>query len=473
MKVSLAPRLFAAVLVALLAVGGVGLAVVRWQVFGGPLADPGQAERIERERLVALCADLAQAYRNHHDWSFLPSASAERRSWLRARLSGLPGAGEAAFDQLRLAPNLGDRIGLVDADGNLLAGVAANRLAVAFASIDTIWRPVVVDGATVGQVVVARTDDPAAELAVAFLVQRQGQLMAIAGLGALLSALAAALLAAHFRRPIARLAAGARRLEAGTFDVPVGLRRSDELGELGSAFDHLAARLADAERSRRQWVADTSHELRTPLSVLRAQLEAMQDGIRVATPENIALLLRQVGSLGRRVDDLYALARADTGQLHYESTPVDAWALVVDAMAAFAEKFEAHGLAASIGPPPPRSQVLGDAERLRQVLWNLLENSVRYTTAGGGIAVHGEVVGDALHVIVDDSAPGVPAAALARLGERFFRGEAARDAATSGAGLGLALCRQIVEAHGGHLDYAASPLGGLRVRIVLPLAEVA
>jgi two-component system sensor histidine kinase BaeS len=470
LKVSLAPRLFAAVLAAMLAVGAMGLGLVRWQVLAGPVVDPEQAERFERERLRVLGEDLAVAFRRHHDWSFLPQASADRKAWLRARVLALP---VDARDALRLAPNFGDRIGLLDADGDPLAGVVASRLAIAFASIDTIRVPVVVDGATVGNLVVARADDAADELAIAFLVQRQAQLLAIVGVAVLLSALAAALLAARFRRPIRRLVVGARRLEAGVFDVPVEVERSDELGELARAFDHLAARLADAERTRRQWVADTSHELRTPLSVLRAQLEAMQDGVRGGGPDDIALLLRQVGSLGRRVDDLYVLAHADAGQLHVGHAPVDAWALVVEAMQAFADKFRARGIATSLGPAPLPASVPGDAERLRQVLANLLENAVRYTDEGGRIEVRGDVVGEALDIVIDDSAPTVPDAEIPRLGERFFRGEAARAAATGGAGLGLALCRRIVEAHGGRLDFAASPLGGLRVRLRLPLESSA
>jgi two-component system, OmpR family, sensor histidine kinase BaeS len=118
---------------------------------------------------------------------------------------------------------------------------------------------------------------------------------------------------------------------------------------------------------------------------------------------------------------------------------------------------------------PERSRVRCDATRVRQVVANLLENCVRYTTAGARIDVHGAVVAEALHIHIDDSAPGVPEDALARLGERFFRVDASRVRQPGGAGLGLALCRQIIAAHDGRLEFAASPLGGLRVVVILQL----
>jgi two-component system, OmpR family, sensor histidine kinase BaeS len=472
-KFSIAHRLFVAVLLSVIAVAAIGLEVVRWQLFdsAGEYADSGKTESVDRQRLRDLGDVLSEQFRAHHDWSFLPASDLRRQVWLREALLGPPSATQAPQDERQFSSNLGDRIGLLDLNKHYLAGAVANRLVIAFASIDTVQHRLVVDGRTVGYLVMAKTQSPADELAVAFLLQQQHNLMVVAGIGVLLSALASAALAAHFRRPIVRLVAGARQLQAGRFDTRLGLRRSDELGELADTFDHLAARLADTERSRRQWVADTSHELRTPLSVLRGQLEALQDGVRSATPENVAIMLRQVLSLTRRVDELYELARADTGQMHYDRTPNAIWPLVVDTTASFAEKFRVAGLVATVGPPPLHSMVRCDAERMRQVLTNLLENCVRYTAAGGRIELHGEVVDDTLHVTIDDSAPGVPELAIGRLGERFFRADSPRSDALGGAGLGLALCRQILEAHGGRLEFGASPLGGLRARIVLTLED--
>src|SRR5205823_7757156 len=116
-------------------------------------------------------------------------------------------------------------------------------------------------------------------------------------------------------------------LAEGRFDVRLDAGRSDELGELARHFNTLARQLESAESARRQWVADTSHELRTPLAVLRAQLEAIQDGVRSASPEHVATMLRQVLSLNRLIDELYALARADVGALDLRLEPVDLWQL--------------------------------------------------------------------------------------------------------------------------------------------------
>ena len=278
------------------------------------------------------------------------------------------------------------------------------------------------------------------------------------------------LLSAHFRKPIERLASGARALASSRFDVRLAVGRSDKLGELAHSFNQLAQKLEAAEESRRQWVADTSHELRTPLSVLRAQLEAIQDGVRAAGPDTVASMLRQVLSLNKLIDELYALARADVGELAYQPVSFDLWQLARDEAAAFEQKmagadlrFDACG--------PTSAIVMADPERMRQVLANLFENSVRYTARGGTVWLKARADGTALTISLDDGAPAVPDEALSRLAERFYRVEPSRSREQGGSGLGLALCRRIIEAHGGKLSFAHSPLGGLRVVLSRPIAQ--
>jgi two-component system, OmpR family, sensor histidine kinase BaeS len=263
--------------------------------------------------------------------------------------------------------------------------------------------------------------------------------------------------------------AGARELESGHFDVRLPAQRADELGQLAEAFNHLAARLGAIESARAQWVADTSHELRTPLAVVRAQIEALQDGVRPATPEHLAVMLRQILALTRLVDDLAELAQPVVGGLRCEMQQFDLWPLVVDVAASFSDKARAAGLQLDLREAPARSAVRGDALRLRQVLCNVLENSLRYTAAGGRIEVIGQTQAEVLHILIADTAPGVPPTLLDRLGERFFRVEPSRSRASGGTGLGLAMCRRIVEAHAGHVEFTNATLGGLRVDIALPL----
>ncbi|OIJ40606.1 ATP-binding protein [Massilia timonae] len=332
-------------------------------------------------------------------------------------------------------------------------------------------RPIAVDGDTVGFLGVARSQRPSDAMAYAFLSRLQHSLWLIGAVAVALSALAAILLARHFRRPIDRLARGAATLAAGDYGVRLPLGRSDELGDLARHFNVLAERLDQAEAARRQWVADTSHELRTPLAVLRAQLEAIQDGVRQATPETIDAMGRQVLALSKLIDELYALARADVGELACRREPLDLWTLAATEAGAFAARFQAAGIALELQPADAPATVMADPDRMRQVVANLLENSLRYTAAGGAVCLHAQRDAGKIDLVLDDSAPGVPDAALARLAERFYRVDASRSRDHGGAGLGLALCRRLLEAQGATLAFAHSPLGGLRVTVSMPSAE--
>jgi len=448
--------LFLTLLLSMAVVAGAGLALVRWSLQGG-----GSAPLIneERARLLRTAGTLADAYRARAGWSFLPAdADARRRS-----IAALP---TPAVDP---ASTWSARLVLLDDAGRVLAGTPVHPLLVALASIDRVRQDVRVDGHRVGALVLAMPRDADDALVVAFLISRQRELAWLAAICLLLSASAAALVALGFRRPIAALARAAQALGDTHFDARVADHRSDELGELARSFNRLAERLQQAEQARRHWVADTSHELRTPLAVMGAQLEALEDGVRPLTPHSLALLRRHLHGLTRLVDDLDALAQSDVGTLSVAPQSLDAWALAVEVWAGFAERWHDAGLSAALGQAPARSRVLADALRLRQVLFNLLSNSARYTTAGGRVLLSATVVDATLNLSLDDSAPGVDAAVLGRLGERFFRVEPSRSRLHGGSGLGLALSRRLLAAQGGHITFAASALGGLRVTVSLPL----
>ena len=267
---------------------------------------------------------------------------------------------------------------------------------------------------------------------------------------------------------IKRPAGSTPRLAAGAHSLRVSVSR-DELGRLLESFSQLASTLESKDRMRRRFLADISHDLRTPLSILQSELEALEDGIRPLTSASVRSLRAEVLTLSALVSDLYDLALADTGALAYRFQDVNVTDLVRSAVDAFRERFSARRLSVEMDwnrDEPLR--VKGDPDRLRQLLNNLLENSVRHTHSGGSLRVALTRADGSVQLDFQDSAPNVPPKLLPRLFERSFRVDASRG---GGAGLGLALCRSIVEAHHGKIDALPCPLGGLWIRIRLPRAK--
>ncbi|HCH40120.1 MAG TPA: two-component system sensor histidine kinase BaeA, partial [Enterobacter sp.] len=211
-----------------------------------------------------------------------------------------------------------------------------------------------------------------------------------------------------------------------------------------------------------------SHELRTPLAVLRGELEAIQDGVRKFTPESVASLQAEVGTLTKLVEDLHQLSMSDEGALAYQKAPVDVINILEVASGAFRERFASRELRIELSLPE-NAVVFGDRDRLMQLFNNLLENSLRYTDAGGALRIAGKCEEQRFTLTFADTAPGVTDDQLNKLFERFYRTEGSRNRASGGSGLGLAICVNIVEAHGGTLRAAHSPFGGVSITVELPL----
>lgn len=305
-----------------------------------------------------------------------------------------------------------------------------------------------------------------------FLDEQKRAFMLIAAVLVLVAGTLAFPLAGAMTARIRRLALGARALAAGRFDTRVPLDSGDELGQLAGDFNELAAALARTESGRRQWVADISHELRTPLALLRAELEALQDGVRPLDASAVDALHADALRLGRLVDDLYDLARSDLGALSYHKADVDPVAVLADDIEALAGEFRERGIGVELARESSDSvRVHADAERLSQLFRNLLTNTLRYTDVGGRLRVRVSQVADRMMFDFEDTAPGVPAQDLPRLFERFHRVERSRSRDHGGAGLGLAICSNIAAAHGGTIEARASELGGLWVHLRLPVSS--
>ena len=255
---------------------------------------------------------------------------------------------------------------------------------------------------------------------------------------------------------------------AGDFTTRVTPTSEDELGKLAQDFNQLASTLEKNQQMRRDFMADISHELRTPLAVLRGELEAIQDGVRKFTPETVASLQAEVGTLTKLVDDLHQLSMSDEGALAYQKAPVDLIPLLEVAGGAFRERFASRGLKLQFSLPDSIT-VFGDRDRLMQFFNNLLENSLRYTDSGGSLQISAGQRDKTVRLTFADSAPGVSDDQLQKLFERFYRTEGSRNRASGGSGLGLAICLNIVEAHNGRIIAAHSPFGGVSITVELPL----
>ncbi len=303
----------------------------------------------------------------------------------------------------------------------------------------------------------------------------QKQKKSFAVISLLIAAIAALIsfpVASRLVSRINALAAGTHRLAAGRSDTRLAEGPVDELGQLTQDFNSLALTLEKNEQSRRQWVADISHELRTPLAVLRGEIEALQDGVRKVTPEALGSLHSEILRLGGLVDDLFQLSMSDIGALTYRKENVDVAGIMSEATTKFKSEFAEKQIVLTVEIPTESPvNVFGDSERLHQLMDNLLSNSLKYTDCGGELTVRCEETARGSEIIFQDSAPGVSPDEIDKLFERLFRVESSRSRASGGAGLGLAICKNIVEAHGGSIEAAQSPLGGVTIKVTLPAGD--
>ncbi len=353
---------------------------------------------------------------------------------------------------------------LLDAERNMVVGRMSK-------DNDLNLLPITVAGDTVGFLGTRPPPGLTASHDLYFSEHQSHALMAIALAVIVVAAFLAWPISRQLVRPIRELSEGTQRLAAGAYDTRMTPGTSDELGQLTVDFNSLARTLQENEKSRRRWIADISHELRTPLSILQGEIEAMQDGIRTPSPERLQVLHNETANLTRLVKDLYELSLSDIGALSYQKRPTDLESALESCIAAHRDQFAGRGIELSwLSSCDGPVTVSGDADRLKQLFSNLLANSLRYTDPGGRVEV-GLSRRDGMAVIdIRDSAPGVPAEHLSRLFERLYRVESSRSRATGGSGLGLSICRSIVEAHDGNITAQASSLGGLWIQVQLPVA---
>lgn len=301
------------------------------------------------------------------------------------------------------------------------------------------------------------------------------------GLGLLIfAALALALLFGLRRvtRPLDDLLEASGRIAEGDYAARVPERGPREVRSMARAFNNMASRLNVTDENRRNLLADVTHELRNPLTIIQGNLEGMLDGVYPADEANLRSLLDETNLLNRLVEDLRTLALAESGALQLKKEASDFAALVRDTANAFQSQAQAAGVSLNLIPAgeipgqPASSEPLPwleiDQGRMRQVLSNLLSNALRYTPAGGYVEVKYGRLADRALVEVTDDGPGIPPEDLTHVFERFYK-----SADSGGMGLGLAIARHLVSAHGGSIEAENTPGRGTTIRIWLPIPEKA
>ena len=283
--------------------------------------------------------------------------------------------------------------------------------------------------------------------------------------------------------PLRELKVAAAAIASGDLSQRVSVRTSDELGQLARTFNQMAESLSRSENQRRQMIADVAHELRTPLSVMQANLEAVQDGILPLDDTEIASLHDETVLLSRMVSDLHLLSVAEAGQLDLERVEMEAGELICRSTERLYQNAQERGINLSIKTDLALPVVSVDADRIAQVIGNLVSNSLRYTESGGSVTVRAvarvqdpqDVTPIEVIVSVTDTGRGIPPDDLPYIFDRFYRADKSRTRSSGGSGLGLAIAKHIVEAHGGRI-WVESPVPnnhesqfpGTRISLTIP-----
>jgi two-component system sensor histidine kinase BaeS len=409
----------------------------------------------DREGTTAeVAASLTSAYRDAGGWETADVTDA-------VALATAAGATLFVFDaDGELVANTG---GMGPAEGNG-AGHGPGHGSEADQGVTT---PLVVDGDVIGSYrMVFRTSAYSAARGIAWWW------IAGAAAVALVIALGAAyLVTERVARPLTAVAATARRFAGGDRNARTGVEAVGELGDVAHAFDEMADEVAAAERARRRAASDVAHELRTPLTSLQAGLEEIRDGLVDPDPEVVSRLHDQTLRLGRIVEDLSALSAAEGGTLRLERRPVDLAQVARDQAAAEEPRLRASDVDLRIEAADRSVTVAGDPDRLGQVVGNLLSNAARYCRPGDAVTVAVTALGADAVLTVSDTGPGIDPQDLPHVFDRLWRGRGADR--VGGSGIGLAVVRELVAAHGGTVEAASDGRTGTQITVTLPLAAVA
>jgi signal transduction histidine kinase len=299
-------------------------------------------------------------------------------------------------------------------------------------------------------------------------LDRTNQAIWLAALGAVVVALIVGILLARtLAHPLRDLTSAAHRMADGDLEQEVPVRSKDEIGELAQAFNTMSHSVARANQLRRQMTADIAHDLRTPLTVIAGYIESMRKGVLAPSPERLDLINTEIEHLQKMVEDLRTLSRADAGELTLNRQAIDPRVLLEQTASTFRYAAEQKGISIDVIAPQAMSEIFVDEARMAQVLGNLVSNALRFTPAGGRINLLAEQRADSVMLTIRDTGKGIPTEDLPHIFERFYRADKSRSDSDNASGLGLAITRALVVAHGGSIRAESAAGAGTSMIISL------
>ena len=328
--------------------------------------------------------------------------------------------------------------------------------------VGTLWfSPGVPVGASTRSVVVAESSGPSLSL-----------LLILSGLLAVGIAMILTFFVSHrILKPLETLARVSRQAARRDFTVRANVQSRDEVGELARTFNTMLAELSRTEELRRNLVGDVAHELRTPLTNIRGYVEGISDGLMQPDAETLASIRGEIQLLTRLIEDLQDLALVESGQMQLRLQSCDLGDLIRDACLAVNPQAQAKSIALEVDEAC-RLPIQADAQRVSQVLCNLLVNAIAHTPTGGRIQIWARQAEGRVQVSVKDDGPGIAVEDQPYVFERFFRVDKSRARATGGVGLGLTITRRLIEAHQGEIEVISQAGEGAEFRFTLPLEPV-
>jgi len=377
-------------------------------------------------------------------------------------------------DDSRFVSQEWERTILVDKNGMVVTYYGKAYPSVPMSSLDMPPEidemPLFVKGVKVGTLITDHQDMPH-PVRLAFDVMNPILWISLVGAG--ITLIMGILLMRRVVNPLSEVIVAAQSVSSGDLKTRIKKSKSqDDLSSLIEHFNHMTETLEKNDNERRALLADIAHELRTPLSVLRGRLEGIMDGIYTPNEVNIAQALEETYLLERLVEDLRLLTLAETHQLRFEFKDTNLVELVKKTISLFEPQASSKSVKLSLNAPDPEILVSIDPQRMEQVIGNLIGNSLRYISKNGKITLDLARVDNNAVVQVIDNGPGVPEEEISSIFDRFWRGEKSRARVHGGAGLGLAISKQLVESQGGTIKAANQPEGGLAITITLPCVSI-